>query len=89
MYQLFEVDAGKVQITPEFIAHESTLIHSQLAFQALFYSCLWAVKVSFLIFFLFFLIITIYLIKAGKTYFDEVSQIPLDTNQNEFTNETR
>jgi len=45
--------------------------------------------VSFLIFFLFFLAVSVYLIKAGKMYFDEVSQIPLDTNKNEFTNEKK
>lgn len=45
--------------------------------------------ISFLIFFLFFLVVSIYLIKAGKKHFEEVAQIPLDTNQNEFTYEKR
>ncbi len=44
---------------------------------------------SFLIFFLFFLGVSIYLLKAGKKHFEEVSQIPLDTNQNEFAYEKR
>ena len=34
--------------------------------------------VSFLIFFVFFLIVTAYLIKRGRRHFDEVSRIPLD-----------
>ncbi|PBQ33692.1 CcoQ/FixQ family Cbb3-type cytochrome c oxidase assembly chaperone [Sphingobacteriaceae bacterium] len=34
---------------------------------------------SFLIFFLFFLAVTIYVIRTGKTYFDVVAAIPLDT----------
>ena len=34
--------------------------------------------VSFLIFFLFFLAVSIYLVKAGKQHFAEVSAMPLD-----------
>lgn len=37
--------------------------------------------VSFLIFFLFFLAVSLYLLKAGKKHFEAVSQIPLDTNE--------
>ena len=37
--------------------------------------------VSFLIFFLFFLAVSLYLIRAGKKHFDVVSQIPLDSNE--------
>ena len=44
---------------------------------------------SFLIFFLFFLAVSLYVIKAGKTYFDEVASIPLDTNKNDFNYEKR
>ena len=36
--------------------------------------------ISFMIFFVFFLLVTIYLIKAGKKHFDQVSQIPLDNS---------
>lgn len=42
---------------------------------------------SFLIFFLFFLAVSIYVLKAGRKHFDEVAQIPLDTNQNDMTYE--
>lgn len=35
---------------------------------------------SFLIFFLFFLAVGIYLLKAGRKHFDAVAQIPLDLN---------
>jgi cytochrome c oxidase cbb3-type subunit IV len=44
---------------------------------------------SFLIFFIFFLVVSIYLIKSGKKHFEEVAQIPLDTNKNDFTYEKR
>lgn len=44
---------------------------------------------SFLIFFLFFLAVSIYVIRTRKTYFDEVASIPLDTNQNDFNYEKR
>jgi cytochrome c oxidase cbb3-type subunit 4 len=37
--------------------------------------------VSFLIFFFFFLVVSIYLLRAGKTHFEEVSRIPLE-NEN-------
>jgi len=39
--------------------------------------------ISFFIFFSFFLAVSIYLLKAGKNHFDEVSQIPLDNNENQ------
>jgi cbb3-type cytochrome oxidase subunit 3 len=38
---------------------------------------------SFLIFFLVFVTVSVYLLVAGKKHFDEVSQIPLDINQND------
>ncbi len=44
---------------------------------------------SFLIFFLFFLAVSLYLLKAGAKHFEDVSQIPLDTNQNDLTYEKR
>lgn len=44
---------------------------------------------SFLIFFLFFLAVSIYVIRTRKAYFDEVASIPLDTNQNDFNYEKR
>lgn len=40
--------------------------------------------ISFLIFFLFFLGVTFYVIRTGKKHFEEVSKIALDANQNEF-----
>lgn len=39
--------------------------------------------VSFVIFFVFFLGVSIYLLKAGRRHFAEVAQIPLDLNPNE------
>jgi len=45
--------------------------------------------VSFLIFFLFFLAVNIYLVKAGKKHFEEAAQIPFETNKNDFTYEKR
>ena len=36
---------------------------------------------SFIIFFVFFLLVNIYLLKVGKQHFEEISQIPLDTNE--------
>jgi len=35
---------------------------------------------SFLIFFLFFLAVSAYLLRAGSKHFDDVAQIPLDVN---------
>ncbi len=43
--------------------------------------------VSFMIFFLFFLVVGAYLLKAGRGHFDDVAQIPLDVNQNNLTYE--
>lgn len=37
---------------------------------------------SFLIFFFFFLAVTLYVIKADKTHLTKASLIPLDTNEN-------
>lgn len=34
--------------------------------------------VSFLIFFVFFLAVSLYVVKAGKAYFDDVACIPLE-----------
>lgn len=44
---------------------------------------------SFLIFFLFFLAVSAYLLRAGKEHFEEVAQIPLDVNPNDITYEKR
>jgi hypothetical protein len=37
---------------------------------------------SFLIFFFFFLGVSVYLIAAGKKHFDDIARIPLNTNEN-------
>ena len=37
--------------------------------------------VSFLIFFLFFVAVSLYLIAAGKKHFEKVSQIPLENSE--------
>jgi cytochrome c oxidase cbb3-type subunit 4 len=39
---------------------------------------------SLFIFLLFFIAVAVYLLKAGKHHFDEVAQIPLDENQDQF-----
>ena len=36
---------------------------------------------SFMIFFAFFLVVALYLLKAGTRHFEEVSNIPLDQDQ--------
>lgn len=36
--------------------------------------------VSFMIFFSFFLAVSIYLARAGRSHFEKVSRIPLDNN---------
>ena len=36
--------------------------------------------VSFMIFFVFFIAVSLYLLKAGKKHFDGVAHIPLETN---------
>jgi cytochrome c oxidase cbb3-type subunit 4 len=38
--------------------------------------------ISFMIFFVFFLLVSIYLVKAGRKHFEDVSRIPLDINEN-------
>lgn len=37
--------------------------------------------ISFLIFFTFFILVSIYLIKMGKNHFDEPANLPIDTNE--------
>ena len=37
--------------------------------------------ISFIIFFTFFLVLTIYVIKADKKIFNEISNIPLNDNE--------
>ncbi|MCB9185188.1 MAG: CcoQ/FixQ family Cbb3-type cytochrome c oxidase assembly chaperone [Flavobacteriales bacterium] len=37
--------------------------------------------ISFIIFFIFFLVVTAYVIKQSKAHFDEVSLLPLEDNQ--------
>jgi hypothetical protein len=38
--------------------------------------------VSFMIFFIFFIAVSVYLLQTKKNHFDEVSRIPLDANEN-------
>ncbi|KAI9878023.1 MAG: hypothetical protein M1830_002143 [Pleopsidium flavum] len=51
MYAQFALAAGQVIPTPEFLADEATFLHTEVATIFLFYTCLWSVKLSFLIFF--------------------------------------
>lgn len=44
---------------------------------------------SFLIFFVFFLAVSVHVIRTSRAYFDEVAAIPLDTNNNDFNYEKR
>lgn len=37
---------------------------------------------SLLIFFIFFIVVGIYVVKMGKQHFDEVARIPIESNEN-------
>ncbi|KAI4230761.1 MAG: hypothetical protein LQ349_006051 [Xanthoria aureola] len=51
LYDLFAVTSGKKPLTPDFISENADLLRSITPFSLLFYSCLWTVKLSFLLFF--------------------------------------
>lgn len=51
LYELFAVTSGEKPLTSSFVARNIDLLRSLTPFALLFYSCLWTVKVSFLLFF--------------------------------------
>ncbi|GAB1210172.1 hypothetical protein APSETT445_008962 [Aspergillus pseudonomiae] len=51
MYLLFQLDAGKLMPTPEILNRLAQLERAECAILILFYSSLWSIKTSFLIFF--------------------------------------
>ncbi|KAI4154806.1 MAG: hypothetical protein L6R39_001345 [Caloplaca ligustica] len=51
LYDLFAVTSGQKALTSGFVAENSELLRSLTPFALLFYSCLWTVKLSFLLFF--------------------------------------
>ncbi|KAI4225319.1 MAG: hypothetical protein L6R36_003984 [Xanthoria steineri] len=51
LYDLFAVTSGEKPLTPDFISENADFLRSITPFSLLFYSCLWTVKLSFLLFF--------------------------------------
>ncbi|KAL8885051.1 MAG: hypothetical protein Q9205_006905, partial [Flavoplaca limonia] len=51
LYDLFAVTSGQKPLTPDFITKNADLLRSITPFSLLFYSCLWTIKLSFLLFF--------------------------------------
>lgn len=42
--------------------------------------------ISFVIFFVFFIALTVYVLKVDKNLFDDISKIPLDSNETDHEN---
>lgn len=51
MYTQFRLSSGNVVPTPEILAAERTFLRTEVATIFMFYTCLWSVKISVLIFF--------------------------------------
>ena len=51
LYELFNVASGQKPLTKIFVKNNTALLRSLTPFALLFYSCLWIVKLSFLLFF--------------------------------------
>ena len=51
LYVLYAVNLGQLLPTPDVLATIESLLRSTLAIQLLYYTCLWTIKVAFLIFF--------------------------------------
>ncbi|KAF2229372.1 hypothetical protein EV356DRAFT_580858 [Viridothelium virens] len=51
MYTQYELSKATIEPTPQVLAAEKTLLRAEVAVFWLFYSCLWSVKLSFLLFF--------------------------------------
>ena len=51
LYLQYAVQSGTAPFTPEFISKDTLLLRSIVPVSILFYSCLWAVKISLLLFF--------------------------------------
>lgn len=50
-YEQYAVASGRTAITPDFVADQTHLMHTLAPLLVLFYTCLWAVKLSLLLFF--------------------------------------
>jgi len=50
-YEQYAVASGRMGITPDLVAEQTLLMHILAPITALFYTCLWAVKLSLLLFF--------------------------------------
>ncbi|KAL8906626.1 MAG: hypothetical protein Q9171_006194 [Xanthocarpia ochracea] len=51
LYELFDVVSGQSLLTTGFVDRNTDLLRSLAPFSVLFYTCLWTVKLSFLLFF--------------------------------------
>lgn len=51
MYEQYAVQSGQKPITPGFFERDAVFLRYIVPLNILFYSCLWAVKISFLVFF--------------------------------------
>ena len=51
LYDLYALQAGRKQLSPGLVDRSNAFLRSHVAFIVLFYSCLWTVKLSFLMFF--------------------------------------
>ena len=85
LYELYDVAAGKKQMTLEFERQYNTFMRYIAPVTILFYSCLWAVKFSFLSFFrqlgskakahriwwnvVLFVTVGVYIVSVGDIYY--------------------
>ncbi len=51
VYEQYAVTSGRAAITPDFFTAQTHLMHTLAPLLVLFYTCLWAVKLSLLLFF--------------------------------------
>ncbi|KAL8922348.1 MAG: hypothetical protein Q9172_003608 [Xanthocarpia lactea] len=51
LYELFDVISGQAPLTQGFVERNTDLLRSSAPFSVFFYTCLWTVKLSFLLFF--------------------------------------
>lgn len=51
LYEQYAVASGRMAITPDFFTKQTHLMHTLAPLLVLFYTCLWAVKLSLLLFF--------------------------------------
>ena len=51
LYEQYAVTSGQILPSSDFFDRDTALLRSSIAFSSLFYSCLWSIKLSFLLFF--------------------------------------